>query len=135
MPSEPRDLGVFNITSNSVIIAWAPPAVTNGLSRYIIYMNNLQTNSISSSNTRYQVSGLIPERSYSFHVVGSNQQNAISPPSNRVNIFTPTEGELQPLHLSVWRKGGGSDIKVYKSDLKDTIHVIEVVINFISCFH
>ena len=98
MPSAPRQLNVFNVTSRSAIIAWTPPALLNGIRFYTIRVNGIPRSFVSINDTQYEVSGLSPQTRYSLNVYGAyNLFGTDSSPSDTVHIFTPTEGELQPL--------------------------------------
>ena len=65
VPSEPRSLVVFSVTSTSVTLQWMPPETPNGvIMQYSILYNGTKINNFGNDMLMDAIEGLSPDTVY-----------------------------------------------------------------------
>ena len=104
-PSQPRDVNVSNVRTNSCDVTWQAPAKPNGRLEHLKYKILLQNGSLpyptkkivvtGGTIRRYTVTGLTQLTRYSLKIIAVNvdqtDEELQSPPSQVIN-FTTTAG-------------------------------------------
>jgi fibronectin type 3 domain-containing protein/pimeloyl-ACP methyl ester carboxylesterase len=94
-PSAPANLQITSNTRSSISLAWEPStdnADGPGTIMYEIYSNNKTKLIATTTETRYTVSGLAEEQSFTFAVRAKDVSGNLSPFSNQVTGSTSTNG-------------------------------------------
>ncbi|ESO99758.1 hypothetical protein LOTGIDRAFT_141638 [Lottia gigantea] len=162
VPDQPDSLHIKNIKKNSLTLEWTPPKYDGGarIKKYIVYIKKEGDNweketSTDSYKTNYDITGLKPEKDYSFGVaaeneIGVGEKAETDKPiklSKPINPPSPPEGpmvvsEIQKKSCKVGWKApehdGGSPITRYivekREQWKTTwTHVDNVSANKLFC--
>ena len=90
LTGSPRNLQIFDITSDSARLVWEEAeSGTDGFVYYYIYMNGIPayTSVLNPTSTTHTFTNLSPDTTYTFYVVGMYNVG-MSLPSNEVTITT-----------------------------------------------
>lgn len=92
LPTKVMNVTVKNITDTSVIIGWDPNPESEGVLKYIVYLNDQQYG--ETTNTEYSIDNLQPTTSYEVKIVAVNSYG--EGPASDVLVFTTLEPPLKP---------------------------------------
>ncbi|WP_027378130.1 M4 family metallopeptidase [Kaistella palustris] len=87
-PTAPADLSYKNTTGTQTVLEWTASTDENGVDKYFIYKNGVQTATVAGSKTTYTASGLTPNTAYSFYVKAQDPYENVSAASNTVTVTT-----------------------------------------------
>ncbi len=92
-PSNPANLSVSNVTTNSANLNWSASTDNVGVTGYFIYQNGSNIGSVSGNSAL--VNGLSSSSTYTFYVRAFDAAGNQSGNSNTLSITTDTEADTQ----------------------------------------
>lgn len=101
----PTGLKVTATGSNTVDLTWSPVA---GATQYRVYRSGASQNVAGSTDTKAQVAGLQPGRSYTFYVAAGLSGEKMGPRSSGVTVKTSTQKLSAPTGVKVSNIGSTS---------------------------
>lgn len=88
-PSSPSNLAASQTTGSQTRLTWTAATDTNGIDKYIIYKNNVETGTVLGNVVTYVATGLTPNTAYSFYVKAVDPYENVSSASNILTLTTP----------------------------------------------
>lgn len=87
-PTNPSNLAASQTTGSQTRLTWTAATDTNGIDKYIIYKNNVETGTVLGNVTTYVATGLSTNTAYSFYVKAVDPYENISSASNTISVTT-----------------------------------------------
>lgn len=87
-PTSPTSLAAINTTGSQTKLTWNAATDENGIDRYIIFKDNVESATVAGNVTTYTAAGLSPSTSYNFYVKAADPYENISNESNVVSVAT-----------------------------------------------
>ncbi|WDT66903.1 endonuclease [Cloacibacterium sp. TD35] len=86
VPTNPSNLTIGTVTSNSIALSWTASTDNIGVSAYEIYMNSAFKTSVTGTSAT--ISGLTPSTSYNFYIIAKDAAGNKSSASNTASGTT-----------------------------------------------
>lgn len=87
-PSSPSNLTASQTTGSQTRLTWTAATDTNGIEKYIIYKNNVETGTVLGNVNTYVATGLSTNTAYSFYVKAVDPYENVSSASNTISVTT-----------------------------------------------
>lgn len=95
-PTNPKNLKVNDVSSDSVSLSWEAATDNVGVLGYLVYRDNQLIQTVTGANLTYIDTGLMEDTTYTYIVKAVDQSGNISEASNTVTVRTKSAEDLTP---------------------------------------